>query len=95
MATDYPTFRRALDAVLARRDPAALRDFLIAQGQWTEATTMDPETALWLMIAGSPNLTAQHAEAGAWLRSHGRGAEADAIAGRASPPGPRPKKPRR
>jgi hypothetical protein len=84
MADDYPDFRCDLDAVLAQRDPAALRAFLVERGQWPADTTMDPEAALWMMIAASPNLKALHAEARAWLAQHGRGGEADAIAGRTS-----------
>lgn len=79
---DPKAFRRDLDAVLARRDPAALRAFLIEQEQWTEETTTDPETAMWLMIAASPTHNALHPEAEAWLRGHGHAAEAEAILGR-------------
>ncbi len=89
-AGSYAAFRRDLDAVLAQRDPQALRAFLVARGQWPADTTMDPVAALWLMIAASPNLTALHAEARAWLAQHGRGSEADAITGRpGAPPTPR------
>ncbi len=86
---DYPTFRRELDEVLRRRDPAALRAFLIEQGQWAPDAAMDPATAMWMMIAASPNLTALHDEACAWLVAHGRESEADAISrkhAKAAPP---------
>lgn len=78
---DPKAFRRDLDAILSRRDPAALRAFLIEQEQWTEETTTDPETAMWLMIAASPAHRALHPEAEAWLRGHGHAAESEAILG--------------
>lgn len=78
---DPKAFRRELDATLSRRDPPALRAFLIAQGEWTEETTTDPEAAMWLMIAASPAHRALHSDAETWLRTHGHAAEADAILG--------------
>lgn len=90
---DPLAFRRDLDAVLERRDPAALRAFLIERGEWEPETTMDPEAALWMMTAASPTLGHRHAEALAWLRGHGRGDAADAIAGRQAPP-PQPRRPK-
>ena len=84
MASEYETFRRDLDEVLAQRDPAALRAFMIERGEWPEDTTTDPERALWLMIATSPGMVKLHGEALAWLRGHGYTAEAEAIAGRNS-----------
>ncbi|MBA3823208.1 MAG: hypothetical protein H0X24_04775 [Ktedonobacterales bacterium] len=53
MAEEYAIFRRDLDEVLAQRDPAALRAFMVAREEWPEDTTTDPERALWLMIATS------------------------------------------
>ena len=77
----YPDFRRRLDGVLRQRDPAALRAFLIAEGQWGEETTTDPEAAMWMMIATSPALASDHADARQWLMTHGHEAEAQAIFG--------------
>lgn len=85
----YPDFRRRLDSVLRQRDPAALRVFLIAEGQWGEETTTDPEAAMWMMIATSPALASDHADARQWLMTHGHEAEAQAIFGaRRSPAKP-------
>lgn len=77
----YPDFRRRLDSVLRQRDPAALRVFLIAEGQWGEETTTDPEAAMWMMIATSPALASDHADARQWLLTHAHEAEAQAIFG--------------
>ena len=77
----YPEFRRRLDTVLRQRDPTALRTFLIAEGQWSAETTTDPEAAMWMMIATSPALSGDHAEARQWLMTHGHEAEAQAIFG--------------
>jgi hypothetical protein len=78
---DYSAFRRRLDAVLRQRDPSALRAFLIAEGQWSAGTTTDPEAAMWMMIATSPALASEHADARQWLMTHGHEAEAQAIFG--------------
>jgi hypothetical protein len=84
---DAREFRRRLDEVLSRRDPQALRTFLIAAGQWQEDNTpADLEGAMWMMIAASPALRALHGEAERWLLSHGHEAEARAILGN-RPPG--------
>ncbi|HEY7342156.1 MAG TPA: hypothetical protein VH591_14855 [Ktedonobacterales bacterium] len=77
----YPEFRRRLDNVLRQRDPAALRAFLIAEGQWTPETVTDPEAAMWMMIATSPALANLRDEARQWLMAHGHMAEAQAIFG--------------
>ena len=77
----YPEFRRRLDDVLRQRDPAALRAFLIAEGQWTPETATDPEAAMWMMIATSPALANLRDEARQWLMAHGHAAEAQAIFG--------------
>ncbi|MBA3825336.1 MAG: hypothetical protein H0X24_15735 [Ktedonobacterales bacterium] len=82
MSNEYAAFRHDLDEVLAQRDPAALRAFMVAREEWPEDTTTDPERALWLMIATSPGLAVLHTEALAWLRNHGYHAEADALSGR-------------
>jgi hypothetical protein len=97
VTASYPEFRRNLDEVLRRRDPAALRAFLIAAGQWTPETTTDPERAMWMMIATSPALSALHEEAARWLLDHGYGEEARLLSGKdAQPPSrQRPPRPRR
>ena len=77
----YPEFRRRLDTVLRQRDPTALRTFLIAEGQWSAETTTDPEAAMWMMIATSPALASDHADARQWLMTHGHETEAQAIFG--------------
>lgn len=88
--TRYPEFRRRLDDVLRQRNPAALRAFLIAEGQWTTDTATDPESAMWMMVAASPALAAQHEEARHWLLTHGHEAEAQAIFGARRTPGKPP-----
>lgn len=67
----YPEFRQRLDATLRQRDSAALRAFLIAEGQWDASTSTDPERAMWMMVASSPALRALHGEALRWLTDHG------------------------
>ena len=86
----YPAFRRRLDDVLRQRDPAALRAFLIAEGQWTPETATDPEAAMWMMIATSPALANLRDEARQWLMAHGHAAEAQAIFGANRAPGKPP-----
>ena len=85
----YPEFRRKLDEVLRHRNPALLREFLIAQGQWTADTSTDPERAMWMMIATSPALRELHEEAGRWLTDHGYAEEARLLGhkGTRQPPG--------
>jgi len=80
----YPEFRRKLDDVLRRRDPAALRAFLIAEGQWTPDTTTGPERAMWMMITTSPALSGLHDEAIRWLADHGYAEEARALGNKGS-----------
>ncbi len=80
-STNPSTFRQELDAILLRRDPVALRTFLVERGQWDEDTTMDPEVAMWMMLAASPKHAQYHAEAKRWLTLHGRGDDAAAIGG--------------
>jgi hypothetical protein len=85
-ARDKATFRRQLDATLRQRDPEALRQFLLASGQWQENTTpADVPAAMWMMILASPALSDLHPEAHSWLRSHGHTQEADLLAGREKP----------
>jgi hypothetical protein len=79
MQPSYPEFRKRLDAVLRQRDPAALRAFLLAEGQWDAGTTTDPERAMWMMIATSPALAPLHADALTWLSQHGYQEEAQAL----------------
>lgn len=78
---DYKAFRQRLDAELRRRDPKALRAFLIAEGQWQPEQQTDTEAAMWMMIAASPALKDIHGEAERWLLTHGHEAEAGAILG--------------
>ena len=77
----YQTFRRRLDDVLRTRDPASLRAFLLAEGQWRPEQQTDDEAAMWMMIAASPALAEMHDEAERWLMSHGHAPEARAILG--------------
>jgi hypothetical protein len=69
---DPRNFRTQLEQVLRQKNPAALRQFLVAQGQWPEDTSVDVEQAMWTMILGHPALAALHQEAHAWLVAHGR-----------------------
>jgi hypothetical protein len=99
MHPSYPEFRRKLDEVLRRRDPAALREFLVAEGEWEPGTVTDPERAMWLMIATSPSLADQRGEAVRWLAAHGHEEEARLIGGdkgaQRARGGPRRPEPRR
>ena len=79
--TAYQTFRARLDAVLREKSPDRLRDFLVAEGEWPEHAKTDIDAALWMMIATSPALSDQHAEAKHWLLAHGHETEARAIFG--------------
>ena len=94
----YKSFRQRLDAVLRQKDPAALRDFLVAEGQWQQGASTNAEAAMWMMIAASPNLGDLHDEARRWLLGNGHEAEVNAIFGRrgasggAPRGGPRPAK---
>src|SRR5258708_3304099 len=80
-AGSYAAFRQRLDAVLRQKDSAALRTFLVAEGQWEADAQTDAERALWMMIATSPALTALHGEAREWLLAHGYAEEANALFG--------------
>jgi hypothetical protein len=77
----YKAFRQRLDAVLRRKDPDALRAFLVSEGQWDADATTDVPAAMWMMIATSRDLTDLHAEAREWLLAHGHADEAKAIFG--------------
>src|SRR5260370_27126898 len=79
-------FRQRLDDTLRRRDPAALREFLVAGGQWPEDSSSD-EFAMCMMIAGSPALPELHAEADHWLMTHRHEADPHLIAGNRTKPG--------
>ncbi len=81
----YPEFRQQLDSVLRTKNPEAVRQFLIAQGQWSEEDQPDMERAMWMMIAGSPSLRDLHSEAQVWLVSHGYQNEAEVIRGQEKP----------
>jgi hypothetical protein len=83
----YQAFRQRLDAVLRRRDPAALRAFLVAEGQWQADAQTDVDAAMWMMIATSKALSDLHGDARAWLLAHGHAAEANAIFGERPRPG--------
>jgi hypothetical protein len=80
--TDFVSFREQLDAVLRTRDVQQVRNFLIAEEQWSEELPADPEFAMWMMIAGSQTLRVLHEQARRWLVSHGHEAEAEAVLGR-------------
>src|SRR5690348_11038634 len=81
----YPEFRQQLDSILRTKNPEAVRQFLIAQGQWSEEDQPDMERAMWMMIAGSPALRDLHSEAQVWLVSHGYQNEAEVIRGQEKP----------
>ena len=69
--TDYANFRQRLDAVLRTLDVKRVQDFLIGEKQWQPGQPVDPEYAMWMMIAGSPTLQDLHERAREWLVSHG------------------------
>src|SRR5262249_20229991 len=85
---NYQAFRQRLDAVLRQIDPAALRAFLIAEGQWEQDAHTDAERAMWLMIATSPALAELRDQAREWLLAHGYAAEVGAIFGGRKVPDP-------
>ncbi len=76
---DYASFRQRLDAVLRTLDVKQVRDFLIAEGQWSPGRPADPEFAMRMMIAGSPTLRDLHEQARQWLVAHGHEADANAV----------------
>jgi hypothetical protein len=90
--TGYASFRQRLDAVLRTRDVQQVREFLIAEKQWSEELPADPEFAMWMMIAGSPALRDLHEQARLWLVSHGHEADAGAVLGRSKGAGGKPGK---
>ena len=79
---DYTQFRQQLDTALRTLDFKKVQSFLIAQNQWSEDTPTDPEYAMWMMVAASPNLQDFHAKAREWLMSHGHTNDALAVLGR-------------
>ncbi len=91
----YSEFRSQLDSVLRSKNPEAVRQFLIEQGQWDESSAGDVEHAMWMMIAGSPTLQNLHAEAQSWLRQHGYHAEAEMLRERSKTPAKPPSQPPR
>jgi hypothetical protein len=91
----YPEFRSQLDSILRSKNPEAVRQFLIEQGQWDESSAGDVEHAMWMMIAGSPTLQNLHAEAQNWLRQHGYQAEAELLRERSKTPAKTPSQPAR
>ncbi len=94
--TEYANFRQRLDTVLRTLDVKQVSDFLIAEKQWSEGQPADPEFAMWVMIAGSPSLRDLHAQAQAWLMSHGHEEEAKIFSrGNKQPQGKGSKKKRR
>jgi hypothetical protein len=76
---DYANFRQRLDAVLRTLDVKQVQNFLVAEKQWQPGQPVDPEYAMWMMIAGSPALRDLHDHARQWLVTHGHEAEADAL----------------
>src|SRR6476661_294153 len=93
-AVDTATFRRQLDATLRQRDSVALRQFLLASGQWQEdSVPADVPAAMWMMILASPALADLHAEAQTWLRANGHAEEAELLAGRKNGSGQRAGRP--
>jgi hypothetical protein len=85
-SVDRAAFRRQLDATLRRRDPNALRAFLLGSGQWqTDTIPADVPAAMWMMILASQALGDLHGEAQTWLRENGRAREAELLAGRKKP----------
>jgi hypothetical protein len=80
--TEPASFRQRLDAVLRTMDVRQVRDFLIAENQWSEEVPADPEAAMWMMIAGAATLRDLHGRARAWLMQHGHEGEAQAILGK-------------
>ncbi|HEU5368392.1 MAG TPA: hypothetical protein VFU69_08015 [Ktedonobacterales bacterium] len=91
----YPEFRSQLDSVLRSKNPEAVRQFLIEQGQWDQDSAGDVEHAMWMMIAGSPTLQHLHVEAQSWLRQHGYQAEAEMLRDRSKAPVKTPSQPPR
>ncbi len=77
--TDYANFRQRLDAVLRTLDVKRVQDFLIGEKQWQPGQPVDPEYAMWMMIAGSQTLQDLHEQARQWLVSHGHEADANAV----------------
>jgi hypothetical protein len=79
---DYANFRQRLEGVLRTRDVKQVQAFLIAEKQWSASQPADPEFAMWMIIAGNPNLRELHEQARGWLMSHGREDEAHTLLGK-------------
>ncbi len=47
--TEYANFRQRLDAVLRTLDVKQVREFLIAEKQWSPGQPVDPEFAMWMV----------------------------------------------
>lgn len=90
--TEYASFRQRLDTVLRTLDFKRVQEFLIAENQWQPGQPANPEFAMWMMIAGSPTLSDLHAQARAWLISHGYETEAKAVLSRGNKQGAKPGK---
>jgi|GEM_PF-1319196 len=82
----YPEFRNQLDRLLRSKDSEGVRQFLVAQGQWPDDSSIDVERAMWMMIAGAPTLQELHAEAQTWLMQQGYQSEAEMLRQRDSAP---------
>src|SRR5579863_4050388 len=87
---DYTSFRQKLDTVLRTLDIKQVREFLIAEKQWSEDKPDDPEFAMWMMVAGSPTLLDLHERAYEWLMSHGHEDDAKVYLARDKKQGAKP-----
>ena len=65
--------------VLRTLDVKQISDFLIVEKQWQPGQPVDPEYAMWMMIAGSPTMRDLHEQAHQWLVAHGHEDEANAV----------------
>ena len=72
-------FRQQLDTVLRTLDVKQVRNFLIAENQWSEDVPADPEFAMWMMIAANPTFRDLHEQARQWLESHGHAEDAQML----------------
>ena len=79
---DPTNFRQRLEAVLRTHDVKQVQAFLIAENQWSTSQPADPEFAMWMMIAGNPNLRELHAQAREWLMGHGYEDEVHTLLGK-------------
>ncbi len=93
--TDYANFRQRLDAVLRTLDVKQVSKFLIDEKQWSPGQPVDPDFAMWMMIAGTPTLRDLHGRAREWLLTHGHEDEAGALLERGKKQGQGGKKKRK